>query len=217
MKVTIVTGALLIVAVLAAIIYAAVTRPAPVTPSDATGEGGALSVTRENSHVLDNVGDDAPTLVEFLDFECEACGAFYPVVEQIREAYDGKINYVFRYFPIPSHFNSMNAAIAVEAASQQGRVEDMYNKLFQTQTEWAEQQVSQADVFRGFAQELGLDMAKYDAAVADPATKTRVEFDFNEGRSLGVNSTPTFFLDGEKLELTKLTDLTDALDRAIAG
>lgn len=216
-KVTIVTAAVLIVAVLAAIIYAAATRPAPISPSDSTGEGGALSVSRENSHVLDSVGKDAPTLVEFLDFECEACGAFYPVVEQIREAYDGKINYIIRYFPIPNHFNSMNAAIAVEAASQQGRLEEMYNKLFQTQSEWGEQQVSAADLFRGFAEELGLDMSQYDAAVADPATQARVEFDFNEGRALGVNSTPTFFLDGEKLELTQLSDLTDALDRAIAG
>lgn len=135
-KVTIVTAAVLIVAVLAAIIYAAATRPAPISPNDSTGEEvcalghpGKLPCARQRRR------GDAPTLVEFLDFECEACGAFYPVVEQIREAYDGKINYVIRYFPIPNHFNSMNAAIAVEAASQQGRVEEMYNKLFQTQTE----------------------------------------------------------------------------------
>ncbi|MGD9511729.1 MAG: DsbA family protein [Geminicoccaceae bacterium] len=212
-RVTIITGAVAIAFLIGAIIYGIANRPAPLDPEGAVG---ALPGARLNSHVLDDVGPDAPTLVEFLDFECEACGAFYPVVEQLREEYDGKINYVIRYFPLPGHFNSMNAAIAVEAAAQQGRVEEMYQRMFETQAQWGEQQESRADLFRSFAEELGLDMAAYDAAVADPATQARVEEDFNEGVTMGVNSTPTFFLDGEKLELRQLSDLINALDNAIA-
>ncbi|MEL5990679.1 MULTISPECIES: DsbA family protein [Microbacterium] len=210
-KATLLAIAVVIALVLAAIVYVNVTRPAPVTPDD-----GALPGTRSNSHILDDAGPDAPTLVEFLDFECEACGAFYPYVEEIREQYAGEINYVVRYFPIPSHFNSMNAAIAVEAASQQGRFEEMYARMFETQIEWGEGSSSEADRFRGYAEELGLDMDAYDEAVADPATQERVEEDFLAGQEMGVTGTPTFFLDGEKLELNSLTDLTDALDRAIA-
>jgi len=210
-KATLIATAVVIALVLAAIVYVNVTRPAPVTPDD-----GALPGTRSNSHILDDAGPDAPTLVEFLDFECEACGAFYPYIEEIREQYAGEINYVVRYFPIPSHFNSMNAAIAVEAASQQGRFEEMYARMFETQIEWGEGSSSEADRFRGYAEELGLDMDAYDGAVADPATQERVEEDFLAGQEMGVTGTPTFFLDGEKLELNSLTDLTDALDRAIA-
>ncbi len=210
-KATLISLALIIVLVIAAIIVTILNRPATPAPD---GVAGAVPVTRANSHVVDNVGEDAPPLVEVLDFECEACGALYPAVEQIRADYEGEINYVIRYFPLPGHFNSMNAAIAAEAAAQQDEFEGMYHRLFETQTQWGEQQVSQADLFRTFAEELGLDMDAYDAAVADPATKARVEEDFNDGQNLGVSGTPSFFLDGQKLELTQLSDLTDALDEA---
>ena len=213
MKVTLIAIAAVVALVIVAIIYTISTRPQ--APAD-DNAADALPGARSNSHVLDSAGPNAPTLVEFLDFECEACGALYPYVEEIREQYDGQINYVFRYYPIPSHYNSMNAALAVEAAAQQDRVEDMYHRMFETQAEWGEQQVSEADLFRGFAEDLGLDMAAYDQAVADPATRERVEGDFAEGQQMGVQGTPTFFLDGERLELTQLTDLTNALDRALA-
>ncbi|MGB4777147.1 MAG: DsbA family protein [Microbacterium sp.] len=70
-------------------------------------------------------------------------------------------------------------------------------------------------LFRSFAEQLELDLVAYDAEVADPATRERIEEDAVEGRAMGVQGTPTFFLDGEKLELTQLSDLTDALDRAV--
>lgn len=70
-----------------------------------------------------------------------------------------------RYVPMPGHANAENAAVAVEAAAQQGRFEDMYDRMYETQPEWGEEQESQAAVFRGFAEEMGLDMAAYDAAV----------------------------------------------------
>lgn len=176
-----------------------------------------VPLVQENSRVLDDAGPEAPTLVEFLDFECEACGALHPVVEDIRQQYDGRINVVVRYFPIPGHLNSMTSAVAVEAAAQQGQFEAMYRKMFATQTEWGERQDSEAPRFRGFAEELGLDMAAYDAAVADPATEARVAEDFAAGQALGVQGTPTFFIDGELVTPTQVSDLTDALDGALAA
>ncbi|MGO8609127.1 DsbA family protein, partial [Rhizobium johnstonii] len=89
----------------------------------------------------------AVTVVEFLDFECEACGAAYPYVEELRTQYAGKITYVARYFPLPGHFNSTNAAIAAESAGRQGKFEEMYNALFQSQAEWGEAGESRADLF----------------------------------------------------------------------
>ncbi|WP_327036892.1 DsbA family protein [Microbacterium sp. CH12i] len=122
---------------------------------------------------------------------------------------------MIRYFPLPGHFNSKNAAIAAEAAAQQGRLEDMYHRLFQTQTQWGEAQESRADLFRGFAEELGLDMEAFDEAVANPATAERVELDLTDGEQLGVNSTPTFFVNGEPVTLEKLTDLEDSIESAV--
>ena len=215
-KATLIAVAVAVVLVLAAVVYALVNR-SPAPPPEGGASPGAASVVRENSHVLDDGGPEAVTVVEFLDFECEACGAFYPIVEDLREQFAGEITYVVRYFPLPGHFNSKNAAIAAEAAAGQDRFEDMYHRLFETQAEWGEAQESRADLFRGFAEELGLDMAAYDAAVADPATAERVELDLNEGRALGVGSTPTFFVDGELLELQGWDDLETAIQAAVNG
>lgn len=212
MKAMIITITALVVIVIAVILIMVANRPAPVALPE--GEGAARTVA-EDSHYLDQAGEGAPTLVEFVDFECEACGAFYPYVEEIRDAYAGQINYVVRYFPLGGHFNSMNAALAVEAAAQQGKYEDMYHLMFQTQAEWGEGQTSEAERFRMYAEEIGLDMAAYDAAVADPATQARVEADYAAGIALGVTGTPTFFLDGEKIELTAPDDLPKALDQAL--
>lgn len=195
-----------------AIIYVLTYSPPGASDAVDTGE---VPVVRDNSHVLDDGGAEAVTVVEFLDFECEACGAFYPVVEELRQQYAGEITYVVRYFPIPSHFNSTNAALAAEAAAQQGRLEDMYHRLFQTQAEWGEAQDSRAELFRTFAEEIGLDMTAYDEAVADPATLSRVQLDAADGRALGVSSTPTFFVDGELVQLQSLTDLEDAITQAL--
>ncbi|WP_342372403.1 thioredoxin domain-containing protein [Propioniciclava soli] len=196
-----------------AIIVVIVNRPEPVALPEGVGAARTLS---ENAHYPEEAGEDAPTLVEFLDFECEACGAFYPYMEDIREQYDGQINYVVRYFPLQGHFNSMNAALAVEAAAQQGEFEGMYRMMFETQAEWGEGQTSEAERFRGYADTLGLDLAAYDQAVANPATQERVEEDFNAGLALDVSGTPTFFLDGEQLELTAPEDLPNALDAALS-
>lgn len=206
--------AVILVAVLAVVL---VNLNRPSTPAPQADASGRVAVVESDSHVLDDAGDGAPTLVEFLDFECEACGAFYPYIEDIREQYDGRINYVVRYYPIPGHFNSMHSAVAVEAAAEQGEFEAMLTMMFETQAEWGERQVSEAARFRGYAEKLGLDMEAYDVAVADPATRTRVEKDFAAGQTLGVSSTPTFFLDGEQLVLDSEDDLPRMLDEALAA
>jgi protein-disulfide isomerase len=180
-------------------------------------DAAAADVVREDSHVLNQAPDEKAVLVEFLDFECEVCRAYYPTVEQLRAEHGDELTVVMRYFPIPAHANSTNAAVAVEAAAAQGRLEPMYQRMYETQAEWGEAQESRADVFRGFAQELGLDMNAYDAAVADPATTERVRSDFDEGRALGVGGTPTFFLDGKKLEVTSPEALAEAVQSTLAG
>jgi len=175
------------------------------------------AVVREDSHRLSSAPDGRVTLVEFLDFECEGCLAAYPFVEELRQTYDGRITFVARYFPMPGHANAENAAVAVEAAAQQDRFEDMYDRMYETQSQWGEKQDSQAAVFRGFAEQLGLDMAAFDAAVAAPATLERVLRDREDGIALGVEGTPTFFLNGEKLSVTTTDEFIEALDAALAG
>ncbi|MFN8142271.1 MAG: thioredoxin domain-containing protein [Solirubrobacterales bacterium] len=183
-----------------------------------TPEGSANpEVTRADSHYLTKAPDDKVTIVEFLDFECEACKAQFPTMERIREEYDGRINLAIRYFPLGGHQNGMNAALAVEAASKQGALEDMYIKMYETQAEWGESPNSKADLFAEYAQELGLDMDQFEADVNDPATRKRVEKDQADGVGLGVQGTPTIYLNGEELPtMPSYDDLKQRIDALLA-
>tara|TARA_R110002124_G_scaffold126756_3_gene286432 strand:- start:10795 stop:11460 length:666 start_codon:yes stop_codon:yes gene_type:complete len=207
-------GLILVVIAVIVVLLAQAQQSRPTAESDPMT--GIASATRGDSHILDNAGDGAVTVVEFLDFECEACAAAYPVVEELRQEFSGQVTFVLRYFPLPGHFNSTNAAVAVEAAAQQGELEAMYKQMFATQSEWGEAQQSQAPLFRKFAEDLGLDLAQYDAAVADPATTARVESDFKDGVALGVNSTPTFFVNDQIVELRSFGDLRTAIDAELS-
>ncbi|MBF4632642.1 thioredoxin domain-containing protein [Clavibacter michiganensis subsp. phaseoli] len=214
-------AAVIVIVAIAGVLIAVITSnntrtdtPQALT-ADPTVAPATAELVRENTRYLDEVGDDAVTVVEFLDFECESCAAMYPYVEQVREKYAGQINVAVRYFPIPSHRNAENSAVAVEAAAQQGQMQAMYSRMYETQIEWGEKQTSEVDRFRGFAEELGLDMAAFDAAVADPATLERVISDRAEGTALGVTGTPTFFVNGKMLELTAFEDLDLAVQSAL--
>lgn len=214
-RIALIFTAALVAILVTAVAIAILQRPEPVVPE--TNPDTRLPTTvRDDTHVLSE-GSSGIVLVEFLDFECEACGAFYPVVEELRAEYGDRVTFAFRYFPLPGHGNSTNAAVAVEAAARQGQLDAMYARLFETQLEWGERGAeSQAPVFRQYADELGLDLARYDADVADPEVLARVRSDFDDGIALGVQSTPTFFLDDRRLELTSFDDLRAALEAALA-
>ena len=184
-------------------------EPAAVQPAVVDAQ-----LVREDSHRLTAPATEKAQLVEFLDFECEACRAAEPVVAELKAEFGDRITFVNRYFPLPSHKNSGQAALAVEAAAQQGKYEQMAAKMFETQPQWGEKQDFQNALFRSFAEELGLDMEKYDAAMAAEETKERIRKDIADGKALGVTGTPTFFLNGEKLVLNSEEQFRQLLDDA---
>lgn len=208
-----VTGAFVVV-IIVAIVYFVVQNRVPTDAAD-PGDQQRPSAALDSSHRLTSPEDPEVTVVEFLDFECEACGAAYPYVEDLRKVYGDRVEFVIRYFPLPGHLNSENAAVAVEAASRQGALEEMYTMMYETQIEWGEATESKAAVFRGYAESLGLDLAAYDEAVASPATLERVRADFNAGVELGVDQTPTFFVDDVPIELTSFEDIEKAIVGAL--
>lgn len=185
-------------------------------PPDSPGSS-LPGVANDERRLLEFAADGKVTFVEYLDFECAVCGVAYPVIEELRDEYAGKVTFVVRYFPIPSHPNSMTAAVAVEAAARQDRFVDMYEKVFETQDDWENQQQSQAPRFREYAADIGLDLTAYDAAVADPATQARVQADFDGGLAIGVTGTPTFFVNDVRIDAARPSDLRAALDAALAA
>ena len=173
------------------------------------------STVRSDTRKLSTAKDGKVTLVEFLDFECESCGALYPAMEQLRIDYDGRVTFAIRYFPVPSHTNAQIAAQAVEAAAKQGKLVPMYQRMFETQSEWGESQDSKKDVFVGYARDMGLDMDQFMRDLEDPATVERVRSDQEDGEALGVQGTPTLFLNDELLEFSSIDELRAKIDEAL--
>lgn len=208
-------GAVLAVFVLVVAVLLAVDD----TPAPARGEpsAGASELVRDDSHVLGEPGSSGVTFVEFLDFECEGCRAAYPFVEELRATYAGEVTFVVRYFPMPGHRNARPAALAAEAAARQDAFEPMYHRMYETQPSWGESRDDRSAVFAGLADDLGLDPEQFDADVADPATAARVQRDVDDGFALGVAGTPTFFVDGRRVEPRYYGDFTDAIDAALAA
>jgi len=179
---------------------------------------GFLLVNRNsNTAAAPRSGDGRVTVVEYLDLECPSCRAAFPGVEKLKAEYGDRVTFTVRHFPIPSHRNAELAAVAVEAAGAQGKRDEMFTLMFESQQEWGGQQTSQRAAFLGFAQQLGLDMAKFESGLDDAALRERVLNERSEGSKLGVQGTPTFFINGEKFSGAPSYDnLKAAIDRELS-
>lgn len=161
-------------------------------------------------------GKKKVTLIEYGDFECPACGGYYPIVEQLFEKYKDDITFQFRNFPLVQiHRHAMLAHRSAEAAGNQNKFWEMYNLLYQNQTTWSGTS-DPGTTFRAYAESLGLDMKKYEADVKSAATNDIINADIAAGQKLGATSTPTFILDGKKIDNPRdLEAFSKLIDEAI--
>jgi protein-disulfide isomerase len=155
--------------------------------------------TRFGSTKLEIPTGDAPsrgapmakvTLVEFSDFQCPHCGAAHPDVVRALREFDGNLRVVYRYFPLSSHSRALPAARAAEAARLQGKFWEMQDLLFEHQRE-----LEDADL-RKYASQLGLDMARFEQDMSSPEVEQRIQADRALGQKLGIEATPSFFING---------------------
>jgi protein-disulfide isomerase len=135
------------------------------------------------------------TLLEYGDYECPYCGAAYPIVKEVQGRMGDRLRFVFRNFPITtSHPHSEQAAEAAEAAAAQGKFWEMHDHLYEHQ-----QRLTDPDL-HGYAQELGLDVERFDRELAEHVHADRVREDFMSGVRSGVNGTPSFYVNGAKYD-----------------
>lgn len=155
--------------------------------------------TRFGSTKLEIATSDAPvrgapmakvTLVEFSDFQCPHCGAAHPEVLRALKEFDGNLKLVYRYFPLSNHSRAMPAARAAEAARAQGKFWEMNDLLFENQ-----RALEDADLEK-YAKQLGLDLEKFAADMNSEATERRIQADRDMGQKLGIEATPSFFVNG---------------------
>ena len=154
------------------------------------------------------------TVVEFLDPECESCRAMHPITKRILREYEGRVRLVLRYMPL--HLNSAYAATVLEAAGEQGRYWEMLDMLFEYQEQWGDQQTPQPPLILDLAARVGLDMKSLHRSLQDPAHAKKIERDEEDGKKVGVTGTPTFFVNGSKLQKLGYEPLKAAIDKALA-
>ena len=134
---------------------------------------------------------EAPlTIVAFGGFECLYCKRVDPTLRQLVEAYPGRVRLVVKDFPLPGHGRAEAAAVAAHCAGMQGRYWDMSTLLFAHQGRFEDAHLAQ------YAQDLGLDTARWQACFDDPSWRERIAEDVALGRKVGVQSTPSFFFNG---------------------
>lgn len=155
------------------------------------------ALVHSDSHIMN--AHSKVTLVEFGDFQCPACGAEYPIITQLLQTYKGKINFVFRNFPLPQHQNAKTAAETAEAAGAQGKFFEMYDLLYTNQDKWGETN-NAMDYFTQYAKALHLDMNKFTSDVKSNKYDSKIQKDVNDGYAVGVNATPTFYLNGVPIQ-----------------
>lgn len=157
------------------------------------------------------------TLVEFGDYQCPACGSYHPVVKQLLSDYSDKLNFVFRNFPLSQHQNALISSYAAEAAGLQGKYWEMHNKIYETQNTWSTSSDAKS-IFDGYAKELGLDLTKFNTDITSATVKDKVQKDVSDGNAIGINSTPTFFLNGVQIKLVgSYSDFKKVIDDALKG
>jgi protein-disulfide isomerase len=136
------------------------------------------------------------TIVEFGDMQCPACKLAHPGLKQAIADFPGQVNFVFRHYPLPQHKNAIAGAKAVEAANMQGKVWEMFDKLYDSQEEWAESD-NPVEIFKKYATDLGMDAEKLASDMSLPAIQDKITKDQGDGNAVGVNSTPTLYFNNE--------------------
>lgn len=179
------------------------TKTAAVTSSDHT-RGAATSTV---------------SVIEYGDFECPACGAYEPIVEQLTQQYGDRVQFVFRNFPLTSiHPNAMAGAEAAEAAGLQGKYWQMHDLLFAKQSEWSiATGTAVATDLNNYAKSLGLDITKFNSDMQSSAVQNKIQGDLASGTAASLDHTPTFFINLTQIAQPSADQFKADIDAALAA
>lgn len=184
------------------------------SPSDFEKKPG-IRPNIEGAYVKGNA-DAKVVLEEFSDFQCPACAAFSGVVKEIEKTYGDKIAIVYRHYPLKSiHQNAEKAAFASEAAGMQNKFWEMHDKLFETQSVWANE-LDPSGSFEKYAQEISLDLEKFKTDINSEEVKKRVEENLATATQKGLRSTPSFLVNSELVKgLNGPAPIIEAIENAL--
>lgn len=166
------------------------------------------------THVKGNP-EAAVVITEYSDFQCPACAAMYPVIADVLEQYGEQIRFEYKHFPIERiHPLAVQAAMAAEAAGQQGKFYEFHDLLFENQTAWSQSPTPNA-FFAQYAEELELDMDLFKRHSNASMLREKVRTQQQEGIDAGVTGTPTLFLNGEQMQYSTYEDFITLIAIAV--
>src|SRR3989344_4656556 len=164
------------------------------------GDNSPLTNTLSSTDWIRGNAASSVTFIEYGDFQCPACAQYHPLVKRLKDEFGEKIAFGFRHFPLSQvHPNAKAAARAAEAAGAQGKFWEMHDILFERQTEWAPKPRPEA-TFVSYATELGINIDQFEADMDRDDLDDKIGTHYETGVASGVNSTPTFFLNGGQLQ-----------------
>ena len=160
----------------------------------------------------------AVTIEEFGDLQCPPCKTFFGVLQEVEEEYEGRLRVVFREFPLAMHQHAHVAATIAEAAGLQGKFWEMHDLLYRNQAAWSPV-ANPRQLFADYASQLGLDSERLQRDAEGAAVKARIAADQKRAESIGVNSTPTVFVNGKSIPPTSFTlpGLRTVIEAALNG
>ena len=185
-------SALLVIAIASIGAYQVATGPRAELPR----KDGTMSLALDQSDWTKRARTTKVTFVEYSDFQCPACGAYYPMLEEMFAEYKDQISFTYRHFPLAQHKNARSSAYASEAAGKQGKFWEMADMLFKNQSEWSEETTAPT-IFEGYAQKIGINVEQYKTDVKSDAVKAKVDRDLQSGKLSLISHTPTFFINGK--------------------
>jgi protein-disulfide isomerase len=177
-----------------------------------------VNLTAPESPAFSIATDDQPakgnakavvTIVEFTDFECPSCARQHPVLERIVSEFGDRVRLVVRDFPLSQHLNARKAAEAAEAAREQGKYWEYVSVLFRNQSALG------VDKLREYATQVGLDRTKFDASLDTGKFTEKVQRDLVDGRKLGINGTPTLYINGKRISDNSYESMKSAIEAAL--
>ena len=177
----------------------------PAIDVSGVNNNSTLKAIPESGNIADHIEgktDSKVVLIEYGDYQCPSCGSAYPNVNTLMNEYSDRVALIFRNFPLTSiHPNAKVAAASAEAAGLQGKYWEMHNVLYENQKSWETLDATKrVDAFVGYANQLGLDTAKFKTDLSSTDINKKITYDMTLGKANGVDATPTFFLNGEKLD-----------------
>ena len=194
-----------VVAVVLGLTVVALLRTGGGAPAAAAGPPPTVADDGFRGYTLGQ-GSAPVEITEYLDFECPVCATFATIqMPTIKDQLinTGKVRWRFRDFPLPIHQYSRFAAHAAQCAGAQGRYFEMQDQLF-SHHQWAQTGKDPSSLFRSLAQAAGVDLNGYDACMQAGKFAQRIEYSRQEGDSLRVDGTPTFFVNGRKMDFRRL-------------